>query len=496
MSRALRFILTLILISGPFAAVPYAFADALDPCRVKSSQGQTVSLGFPFRPERLVYVAKPKILVIPFKLKDNSSYSFTEEYKRDYQAAASNIQELSQGKSSVEFVFAPTVLTELTNADMDQLKINQQQQWQQDETKSTWGFVRKFIADQDSQLDYTGINGVILEGSSTSAYSDIAEAMMFYQTPAVPWFRLIQTAEGSISNVVLLDNHSSQPTITHEIMHLYGLTDLYGTSTGPGRLSLMASNQINLLTYEKWVLGWHPDTEVKCLDKLSNSSISQFTFDSAKPNQLAVIRASSGSVYIVETTKVNSEQYLSFYSLDNEARPPLRFFQKNLNTDLPGVLINSSSTIGTELVSPEFTLLITDLNSSTMTLNLVSSSLTTTAQFSELVAKASEAKLKIKQDADTKAAADKAAADAKAVADKAAADAKAVADLKAKQEAEAKAAADKAAADLKSKQGAEAKAAADKVAANKKITITCVKGKIIKKVTAAKPTCPTGFKKK
>ena len=477
MSRALRFILTLILISGPFAAVPYAFADALDPCRVKSSQGQTVSLGFPFRPERLVYVAKPKILVIPFKLKDNSSYSFTEEYKRDYQAAASNIKELSQGKSSVEFVFAPTVLTELTNADMDQLKINQQQQWQQDETKSTWGFVRKFIADQDSQLDYTGINGVILEGSSTSAYSDIAEAMMFYQTPAVPWFRLIQTAEGSISNVVLLDNHSSQPTITHEIMHLYGLTDLYGTSTGPGRLSLMASNQINLLTYEKWVLGWHPDTEVKCLDKLSNSSISQFTFDSAKPNQLAVIRASSGSVYIVETTKVNSEQYLSFYSLDNEARPPLRFFQKNLNTDLPGVLINSSSTIGTELVSPEFTLLITDLNSSTMTLNLVSSSLTTTAQFSELVAKASEAKLKIKQDADTKAAADKAAADAKAVADKAAADAKAVADLKAKQE-------------------AEAKAAADKVAANKKITITCVKGKIIKKVTAAKPTCPTGFKKK
>jgi hypothetical protein len=73
--------------------------------------------------------------------------------------------------------------------------------------------------------------------------------MMFYQTPPGPWFRLIQTAEGSISNVVLLDNHSSQSTITHEIMHLYGLTDLYGTSTGPGRLSLMASNQINLLTY-------------------------------------------------------------------------------------------------------------------------------------------------------------------------------------------------------------------------------------------------------
>jgi hypothetical protein len=104
----------------------------------------------------------------------------------------------------------------------------------------------------------------------------------------------------------------------------------------------------------------------------------------------------------------------------------------------------------------------------------------------------------------TKAAADKAAAD-KAAAEKAAADKAAVdkaaadkvtADLKAKQEAEAKAATDKVAADLKAKQEAEAKAAADKVAASKKITITCIKGKLTKKVTAVKPVCPAGYKKK
>jgi len=35
-----------------------------------------------------------------------------------------------------------------------------------------------------------------------------------------------------------------------------------------------------------------------------------------------------------------------------------------------------------------------------------------------------------------------------------------------------------------------------KPAAAKKITITCVKGKTIKKVTAIKPTCPVGYKKK
>ena len=182
---------------------------------------------------------------------------------------------------------------------------------------------------------------------------------------------------------------------------------------------------------------------------------------------------------------------------------------------------------------------------------------------------ASEA-AKVKQEAEAKAAADKAAAELKA---KQEADAKAAAELKAKQEAEAKAAAElkakqeaeaKAAAELKAKQEAEAKAAAERVvcdanreqllsvqnslqtaiksypksastlndtrsrlqtalsssciadvtlndfrgevlsviaqakisASTKKTTITCVKGKLTKRVTAVNPKCPSGYKKK
>ena len=85
------------------------------------------------------------------------------------------------------------------------------------------------------------------------------------------------------------------------------------------------------------------------------------------------------------------------------------------------------------------------------------------------------AELKAKQEAE--------AAELKA---KQEAEAKAAAELKAKQEAEAKAAAD-----LKAKQEADAKAAA-----LKKTTITCLKGKLVKKVTAVKPVCPEGYKKK
>ena len=79
------------------------------------------------------------------------------------------------------------------------------------------------------------------------------------------------------------------------------------------------------------------------------------------------------------------------------------------------------------------------------------------------------------------------------VADEAAAEAKAKAEAEAEAEAEAKAKAE-AEAEAKAKAEAEAKAKVD--AAKKKITITCVKGKTVKKVTAVKPKCPNGYKKK
>jgi hypothetical protein len=97
------------------------------------------------------------------------------------------------------------------------------------------------------------------------------------------------------------------------------------------------------------------------------------------------------------------------------------------------------------------------------------------------------------QIAEAKAAADKKIADEKAAADKVIAD-KAAADKAVADKAAAdKALADKAAAD---KALADKAAAAAKAAAAKKITITCVKGKLTKKVTAVKPVCPSGYKKK
>ena len=72
--------------------------------------------------------------------------------------------------------------------------------------------------------------------------------------------------------------------------------------------------------------------------------------------------------------------------------------------------------------------------------------------------------------------------------------AKAAAERKAKEEADARAAADKIIQDARLE--AARIIAAAKAAASEKITITCVKGKLTKKVIAVKPKCPAGYKKK
>jgi hypothetical protein len=78
------------------------------------------------------------------------------------------------------------------------------------------------------------------------------------------------------------------------------------------------------------------------------------------------------------------------------------------------------------------------------------------------------------------------------------------AQLKVRQDEQARAlaekiASDRLAAELKSKQEAESKAARDaaaKATSANRATITCVKGKTVRKLTAVKPVCPKGFRKR
>jgi len=448
--RLISTLLSIALLSVPVSIAPSAQADNLAPCRIKASERQTLSLGFPVRDERLAKVSKPKILVVPFQLKDNPDFKFTDEMKKDYLYATDYLSYLSGNLSTVEFVFAETIKTEFTNQTMETLKANQHSANQRrDESISTWGFVRKMVTDYDSKLDFTGISGVILHGSSTSSNSFIAEAMTYRKDFEDPYYRPLVTNEGQVMNAVLFDKAETSLTITHEVLHLYGLTDLYGSASAPGKLSLMAGNELSLLTYETWILGWLSDAAVQCQPTLSDNKIQRFAIDLKKERQLFISKTVKGTILIVETSTFQKRLYLAFYSLDNEMRPPIALFANSINgVGREGLSLVGQNAIGVELESPETSLLVSSMKNSTLTFDLIPASVKGSTEYSELK-NASLLNFKAEQ----------------------------------------------AAADLQTAEPTSEKLEEVKPMV-KKLTITCTKGKKIIKVTSVKPKCPSGYRKK
>ncbi len=180
---------------------------------------------------------------------------------------------------------------------------------------------------------------------------------------------------------------------------------------------------------------------------ISASNVTEFSFDNSKRPQIAVVRSPSGSNYLLEKFWAG-ENMLAFYSLDNEARPPIKMFSE-LNGKFKGtLLLDSYKSIGAQMVSPELTLLVSNFTESTITFNIAPSALTSTTQFTNLLDKASATKAEIRDRLATQA----------------------------KVKAQAK------------------KASRTKTVGKKRTTITCTKGKLSKKITAAKPKCPAGYR--
>ena len=447
-------------------------ADNIEACKVPDTNWSAVSLGFPVKKERLNYIVKPRVLVIPFHPSDAPSFSLSSEEKANFLQSAKDIYKLSSGSSQIEFVFNPTVKLAITSQDMDSFKIFARETYLRDFENDQFGFALKFIQDNDPAIDYTGIDSVILYGFSFYRYQEIASALQFTsdmnfvgnstkRKDGKPWFAPIVTDEKLISNVVLMYNRNELSVITHELLHNYGLTDLYGTPNTPGLLSRMAdANAETLLTYEKWVLGWHSDKDVTCVSGSNSEMINKFVFDVRNKEQIALVRPNqSPYMYILETAIVRNDFLLSFYKLTNDARPPIEYYSYGSPKSTAGVNLADLNTIATIYKGDQFSVFIHSIKDSLATVYVYPNSASTSSEVLKLQAEAqAEAKIAI--------------------------------ELKAKQEAEAKAAAE-----LKAKQEAEAAALAA-AAKSKKTTITCVKGKLTKKVTAVKPKCPAGYKKK
>jgi hypothetical protein len=78
----------------------------------------------------------------------------TDKEKNLFQKASENIYNLSSGRSRITFAFNNIVDLGITVQEMDSVKNpdNDIKSWQERYTKSSWGFVKKFITFKDLLL--------------------------------------------------------------------------------------------------------------------------------------------------------------------------------------------------------------------------------------------------------------------------------------------------------------------------------------------------------
>ena len=473
----------------PFNLLPAkAATPEFSNCLLAASKNNLVSIGTPMATERLSHKTSVHIGVLPFYFNNGEVKKLSEQEKNNYIEAADLIHKLSNNLVSIQIDFLESFKFDKPTEALKQAFLERNQAWsEQTSTKGTWGFVRQVIEAADPTRNFSNLDGVVLESNNPDRSFGIAEAMGFfrgtegnvYRFADTVFFKSIRTQDGIIDNAVLLDTHQGPITIAHELLHNFGLTDLYGSGTGPSDLSIMAVGSRSLLNYEKAVLGWFPTENFKCVNLenfLSNSSVDNvLELSNIKSDSILLLKKSEDTAYIVEVINFENKSQLIVYLLEQDRRPPITaYYGQQLN--YPNFYdIRDSKLIGSKYLTEDFEVLITNKKNDAVTLNFIPAKLANSAEAKALFEKS----ISNKELAITEAKA-KADAEAKAKAD---------AEAKAKADAEAKAKAD---AEAKAKADAEAKA---KLVV-KKSTITCIKGKISKKIIGINPQCPSGYKKK
>jgi M6 family metalloprotease-like protein len=391
-------------------------------------------------------------------------------------------------------------------------------------------------------LDIAKTQGTLDGYSSINVFAPTAYSMKYYGSAFIGAgfdiggkliynTQLVGGGIGTVNSPV-----PSWKVFAHEYGHLLGMYDYYLQGTGnsgksPGPFDLMGNTSgsaNSFLGFQRWVQGWFEDSDVDC-DVEPNSSVLHtiFPLNDISGKRLYVHPLDGTTALAVEfrteggIDRLNGNDGLLVYLIDMKV-PSIKG-SVSIQPSEQDLVVNPATDTeryATAPLSTEQFVRVKDLVvfAESVEVDKASFRVFTKSEFivkQEADAKVAEEKalveLKAKQDSEAKVAAEKLAAEIKA---KQVAEEKALAELRAKQDAETKAAADKAASELRTKLESDAKAAAEKILADakaeadrilaaakaaiakKKITITCVKGKLIKKVTAVKPVCPKGYKKK
>lgn len=374
-------VLTILLI---FASLTPVEADNFSAnCIFTASTDANVSLGKPVALERLAHKSKIRIGVLLLQSEGSSKREISNSDKNDYLDAAESIGKLSNNKVKIQIKFLGSFLP---SDSFSQAYFDRPQAYQElDENKGTYSFVRKVLQTSDALIDFSNLDSVILEADNSDL--DIAEAMQLFRgsegnvfrNSSKKFFESIKTKEGIIDNAILLNNHKTAKTIAHEIMHNFGLVDLYGSMDGPGWLSMMGSGSNVLLNYEKAVLGWFPPSQFACQDMsnfLKQDSIDNvIKFKDIKQDSIFLLKNSEKSGYFFEVLNRDGKSWLVTYQFEQNRRPPMKVFFDWSLTYSRVLDLQDPKSIGLSYKTPDFQLMVTDIQKDFAVLNVIPSTL-------------------------------------------------------------------------------------------------------------------------
>jgi M6 family metalloprotease-like protein len=464
-------------------------------CQISSSKAGWNTLGFPIEKRfngqiipTLPRVGKIKAFIIFVDFPNYPGTESVESYSKHFTETTSDyFKWVSYGAVDFDFKFTQEYLRLSKSAESYGIGL-----WNSGDYRS---YYKEGLSLATSKYDLAAFDVVYVIASPQTAGAAITPGPAFIDPVYVNG---ISVPRGSATGGMDSKNQRPFRWLAHETGHLFGFNDLYNIKSGVNRLNDVWDNfghwDIMSMNWETFALeinswfrlqaGWLSaenaycnKSEVMSLQELKLSKLSAMTGTRA-----SVIRTGEESAIVAEYRTMTKYDLLN----NNSANEGVLVYEVNGNIptdEAPAKILRKSAMlvdnqlsaaalkVGELIEHKGVVIALMEMNKDNATLIMGKSSDLGIIK-SRLLEFRVASELKSKQDAEAKAAADKAAAD-KAAADKAAAD---------------KAAADKAAAD---------KAAADKAgSAIKKTTITCTKGKVTKKVTAVKPKCAVGYKKK
>ena len=285
----------------------------IDQCKLKYNFASRTSIGFPRVVEDVIANSGPQRQLIVAITFPDRALQIDDIGARLKQAAKPEdiskfFESVSYGKIKIEFDIYQEIVT--LNQPFDAYLYNKAP-YSKENDLNTYAVVKELrsILQTSDVTKYSALNVFLVSNSS----------LLYTASQAIVDSELSATF---IPNQFYLRNLPEvSRTLMHEIAHLFGLIDLYEISKTPNMpesefsfaLDLMANSFSTLSSWNRWYLDWIVDSQVRCLEReLDNVEITLKALDSLGGLKMVLIKLSPTELLVIESR--NRGGHSSFYT--------------------------------------------------------------------------------------------------------------------------------------------------------------------------------------